>query len=198
MPVAAIIPIRSFARGKERLASALDPETRQTLATAMAARTAQAAEKALLMPVVVTADPGVSSWASSRGFPAIEESGRGLNAAASEGVRWAEANKMRWVVLHSDLPLVTGGDLDGIGTAIEGGTAILAPSADGGTTALSSPRPLEFRYGPLSAHLHIAQMDNVEIVIRTGLLHDLDSVSDLHSAMSHAEGQWLRGLSGNT
>jgi 2-phospho-L-lactate/phosphoenolpyruvate guanylyltransferase len=194
MPVAAILPIRSFAGGKERLASALDPETRQALATAMAARTAQAAEKALLMPVVVTADPGVSSWASSRGFPVIEESGSGLNAAANVGVKWATANKMQWVVLHSDLPLVTGGDLDAIGTAIEGGTAILAPSADGGTTALSSPRPLEFRYGAVSAHLHLAQMDDVEIVIRAGLLHDLDSVSDLHSAMSHPEGRWLRGV----
>lgn len=194
MPVAAIIPIRSFARGKERLASALDPETRQTLARAMAARTVLAAEKALLLPAVVTDDAGVSNWATSLGFPLIGESGIGLNAAASDGVRWAAANNLPWVVLHSDLPLVTSSDLDGIASAIEGGTAILAPSADGGTTALSSPRPIEFRYGPVSAHLHLAQMDGVEIVARTGLLHDLDSLSDLHAAMAHPEGQWLRTL----
>jgi 2-phospho-L-lactate guanylyltransferase len=194
MPVAAIIPIRSFIHGKERLASALDPETRRTLATSMADRAVLAAEEALLLPAIVTADPGVVGWAASLGVAVIEESGGGLNQAAADGVRWAAANKMQWVVLHSDLPLVTGSDLDGIGAAVESGTAVLAPSADGGTTALSSPRPIAFRYGPASAHLHLAQMGDVEIVVRTGLLHDLDSISDLESAMAHPEGQWLRSL----
>jgi 2-phospho-L-lactate guanylyltransferase len=194
MPVAAIIPIRSFASGKERLASALNPEIRRMLATSMAARTVAAAEEAQLLPAIVTADPGVSGWATSLGIPVIEESEGGLNGAASDGVHWAGANSMQWIVLHSDLPLVTGSDLDGIGTAIESGTAILAPSADGGTTALSSPRPIEFRYGAVSAQLHLAQMGDARIVARTGLLHDLDSLSDLHSAMAHPEGQWLRGL----
>ena len=117
-----------------------------------------------------------------------------MNGAASDGVLWAAANSMRWVVLHSDLPLVTGSDLDGIGASVEAGTAILAPSADGGTTALSSPWPIEFHYGAVSAHFHLAQMVDVEIVARTGLLHDLDSMSDLHSAMAHPQGQWLRSL----
>jgi 2-phospho-L-lactate guanylyltransferase (CobY/MobA/RfbA family) len=162
----------------------------------MAARTVMAAEEALLLPAIVTADVGVSVWATSLGVLVIEESGAGLNAAATDGVRWAAANGMQWVVLHSDLPLVTASDLDGIGTTIEGGTAILAPSADGGTTALSSPRPIEFRYGPVSAHLHLAQLTDVHIITRTGLLHDLDSLSDLHSAMAHPGGQWLRSLIG--
>ncbi len=194
MPVVAIIPIRSFASGKERLADDLDPETRQILATSMAARTVLAAEQALLVPAIVTADNGVVSWATSLGVAVIGETGGGLNGAASDGVRWAAANSMKWVVLHSDLPLVTSADLDGIGASIEGGTAILAPSADGGTTALSSPRPIRFRYGTASAHLHLAQMESVKIVTRTGLLHDLDSLSDLHSAIAHPEGQWLRSL----
>lgn len=196
MPVAAIIPIRSFANGKERLASALDPETRQTLATAMAARTVLAAEEALLLPAIVSADPGVVGWAASLGVAVVEESGGGLNQAAIDGVKWAVANKMQWVVLHADLPLVTGSDLDGVGAAIEGGTAILAPSADGGTTALSSPRPIEFRYGLASAHLHLAQMPNVTVITRVGLLHDLDSLVDLQSAMEHPGGQWLRSIVG--
>lgn len=194
MPVAAIIPIRSFASGKERLASALDPETRQMLATSMAARTVVAAEAAMLLPAIVTADSGVSAWAASLGIPVIEETGAGLNQAAADGVRWAAANSMKWIVLHSDLPLVTGADLDGIVAAVEGGTAILAPSADGGTTALSSPRQIEFHYGPASAHRHLGQMAGVEIMARTGLLHDLDSLGDLQSAMAHPEGHWLRGL----
>jgi HD superfamily phosphodiesterase len=37
-------------------------------------------------------------------------------------------------------------------------------------------------------------MGDVEIVARTGLLHDLDSLGDLQSAMAHPEGQWLRSL----
>lgn len=160
----------------------------------MAARTVLAAEEALLLPAIVTADSGVTSWATSLGVAVIEESGGGLNQAAADGVKWAAANSMQWLVLHSDLPLVTGSDLVGIGAAVEDGTAILAPSADGGTTALSSPRPMEFRYGAVSAHLHLAQMTNVQIIARTGLLHDLDSLSDLQSAMEHPEGQWLRSL----
>jgi 2-phospho-L-lactate guanylyltransferase (CobY/MobA/RfbA family) len=124
------------------LASALDPETRHTLAISMADRTVLAAEEALLLPAIVTADPGVVGWATSLGVAVIEESGGSLNQAAADGVKWAAANKMQWVVLHSDLPLVTGSDLEGIGAAVESGTAVLAPSADGGTTALSSPRPI--------------------------------------------------------
>ncbi|MEX1249163.1 MAG: 2-phospho-L-lactate guanylyltransferase [Acidimicrobiia bacterium] len=196
MPVAAIIPIRSFTDGKGRLASALDAQTRSLVATSMAERTLTATESALMIPAIVTADTGVASWAASLGIPVIEESGRGLNGAATDGMRWATDNNLQWLILHSDLPLITGPELGDVALAVGSGSAVLAPSADGGTSGLSSPTPIEFRYGSLSAHRHLAQMADVEVIARTGLLHDLDSPNDLQTAMSHREGKWLRAVVG--
>ena len=194
MPVAAIVPIRSFAGGKERLSAALAPRVRIQIGTAMALRTVTAAESAAMLPAVVTSDEGVASWAVNLGIPVVAEEGGGLNGAARAGVDWATESGLQWLILHSDLPLVIATDLADVADGIRRGAAVLAPSADGGTTALSAPEPIVFRYGKGSAHRHLSQLSNPVIVARTGLLHDLDSIDDLHTATAHPEGRWLRDL----
>jgi len=194
MPVAAIVPIRSFAGGKERLSAALTPRIRMQIGMAMALRTVTAAESAEMLPVVVTSDQDVASWAVNLGIPVVAEEGRGLNAAARAGVGWATESGLQWVIVHSDLPLVIAAELADVADGIQRGAAVLAPSADGGTTALSAPEPIVFRYGNGSAHRHLSQLSNPMIVARTGLLHDLDSIDDLHAATAHPEGGWLRDL----
>jgi 2-phospho-L-lactate guanylyltransferase len=194
MPVLAVVPIRSFTRGKERLSAALDPRIRTQVGMAMALRTVTAAESASMLPTVVTGDKEVASWAVGLGIPVVAEQGAGLNHAAQAGVDRALESGLQWVVLHSDLPLVTAPDLAEVSAAIQTGAAMLAPSADGGTTALSAPELIEFRYGRGSAHRHLSQLSDPVIVVRTGLLLDLDSIADLHAASAHPEGEWLRDL----
>lgn len=196
MPVAAIVPIRSFRTGKDRLSSGLDPAARQRLGRVMAERTADAAEEAMLLPAIVTSDPEVMAWASGKALPTIAETGQGLNSAAADGVDWAGHNGLEWIVLHSDLPLVTALDLAELESAASRGVSFVAPSADGGTTAISAPVPVAFSYGPASATRHIARLRDPQIFVSLGLLHDLDSVSDLTSATHHPLGKWLVEVGG--
>ncbi len=191
MPIAVLIPIRSFASGKERLGAILSDKQRRELGTAMAVRTTDAVEAAGLLPAIVTVDPEVERWAALRGLVTIGESGPGLNRAANDGVGWADSNGLRWVLLHSDLPVVSNRDVEELANSVEVGIPVIAPSSDGGTTAISSPHRVDFSYGPASFHRHLGGLDEPRIVCRTGLLHDLDSPDDLASAMSHPDGKWV-------
>jgi 2-phospho-L-lactate guanylyltransferase (CobY/MobA/RfbA family) len=78
-------------------------------------------------------------------------------------------------------------------TRVDLGRAI-APSADGGTTALAGSGPAVFTYGPGSFRRHLGRFPEAGIVIRTGLLHDVDSYSDLAAARRVPRGAWLAGL----
>lgn len=196
MPIAALIPIRSFASGKERLGAILNEKQRYELGVEMAARTTEAAEGAGLLPTIVTGDPEVARWAALRGLVAIDESGPGLDRAAQDGVDWADSSGLQWLVLHGDLPLVLSRDIEELAKSVESGIAVVAPSSDGGTTAISSPGFVRFSYGPASFHRHLAGLNQPRIVCLTGLLHDLDSSDDLASALSHPRGKWVDRIVG--
>lgn len=188
----AVIPIRSFRLGKKRLASVLDDGQRHRIGRALAERVTGATLEANLTPVVVTADEEVQSWAAIQGITVIEDPGFGLNSAAAAGV--ATVADQRWLVLHSDLPLVRPDDLIRVSTAIDNGRDVIAPSSDGGTSVISASGTLEFAYGEASFHRHLARLHDPVVIAATGLLHDLDSPVDLASASQHLCGQWLKGI----
>lgn len=162
----------------------------------MAGKTTETAEEAGLLPTIITGDPEVAQWAARRGLVAIEETNAGLNGAAQDGVYWAEAGGHQWIVLHGDLPLVASEELEELAKSVAARIPVLAPSSDGGTSAISSPDPVKFSYGPGSFHRHVAALDRPRIVARIGLLHDLDSSDDLASALSHPRGRWIEGVAG--
>lgn len=194
MPVAALIPIRSFRGGKGRLSPLLDENQRHTLGRGMAERTLTAVEFAGLLPAIVTADLEVERWAIRKGLVLIQETGDGLNGAARQGVEWAQDLGLNWMVIHSDLPIVTGDDIVAVREVVESGENVIAPSADGGTTVLSSQTTIVFTYGPGSFHRHLGLVPGPVIIATPGLLHDLDGPPDLSSALSHPEGAWLRSI----
>jgi 2-phospho-L-lactate guanylyltransferase len=150
---------------------------------------AETVEEAGLLAMFVTGDPDVAAWATSTGFPSLPDSGQGLNAAAAAGVEWASQSKSRWIVLHSDLPLLNIEDLRAL-TQLDGD--VIAPSSDGGTSAISARQSIEFAFGPASFHEHLARLDSPQIVIRQGLLLDIDTPDDLASALSHQRGRWMK------
>lgn len=183
--------MKSFAAGKERLAPALDPGWRAFLVRAMAERVTQAAETVGLLPVLVTEDPEVADWAAARGLPSIPDPGQGLSAAAAAGVAWAGETGSRWVVIHGDLPLLRADDLEVLAEGLHDGAAPIAPSANGGTSAIGGESPVTFAYGPGSFHRHLPLLGSPRVVVRLGLAHDIDTPADLASARRHPDGAWL-------
>ena len=133
VPTVVIIPVKSFRLGKQRLASALDDAQRSRLGRALATHVAETVEEAGLLAMFVTGDPEVAAWATSSGFPSLPDPGQGLNAAAAAGVEWAARSRSAWIVLHSDLPLLQAEDL---GALANTRTDVIAPSSDGGTSAI--------------------------------------------------------------
>lgn len=143
-----------------------------------------------LIPVLVTADAEVATWAAGQAIPSVPDPGKGLDSAATAGVEWAEASNSHWAILHSDLPLLRAAEINRFLAAAEAGEAI-APSSDGGTSAIMSSRPFRFAFGPSSFSRHLARMEQPAVVALTGLLHDLDSPIDLESARTHPRGRWI-------
>lgn len=191
MPTIVIIPVKSFRLGKQRLAEAIEDDRRHALGKALASHVAETVEAAGLLPLFVTSDREVAAWATSMGFPSLPDPAAGLDVAAATGVEWARQSSSRWIVLHSDLPLLRDDEL--VRLELEESDWI-APSADGGTSAISAKEPIDFAFGPGSFHRHLARLQTPGVIATTGLLHDLDSPADLRSALAHPRGSWLKGV----
>lgn len=189
MPTVGIIPIKSFRFGNQRLGSTLGERQRIALGQALAGHVGETVEQAGLIPLLVTGDGEVVEWAISSGFPTVPDPGLGLDAAAAAGVEWASATASAWIVLHSDLPLLRVADLK---TIIDAGPVVLAPSSDGGTSAIAADRPIRFSFGRSSFHKHLARLTEATVITTTGLLHDVDTADDLRSVLAHRRGAWLR------
>jgi 2-phospho-L-lactate guanylyltransferase len=194
VPTVAILPVKSFRLGKGRMAESLSPDNRSILGQRLAERTAEVAVGAGLIPVLVAGDAAVAGWALRQGFPSIPDPDQGLNGAAAAGARWAGLSASHWLVLHTDLPLLMRSELVELADILAGDGWVIAPSADGGTSALGGRGEAGFSYGPGSFHRHLARFREARIVSRTGLLHDVDSFSDLESARMHPRGKWLREI----
>lgn len=191
MPTVVVIPVKSFRLAKQRLSPTLDEQQREALGQALAGHTASQVESAGLLPLIVTADPQVAEWATVAGFPSLADPGTGLDDAARVGTEWAMASDSSWIVLHSDLPLLDRDDVIALDTLSHHGLAPLAPSADGGTSAIGSIGGFDFSYGPGSFHTHLARLPDAAVVFRVGLAHDVDSPNDLTTAMATTRGRWL-------
>ena len=195
MPGIAVIPVKQFSLGKGRLAETLGPKARADLGRALATRTAQVTVDAGMEPLIVAGDDDVSSWALGHGFQIAHDSGTGLNGAARIGVEWCLERSLTWIVIHADLPLLLAPDVSALLTAMEGAPAVVAPSSDGGTSALGATSdPPVFQYGVASFRRHLFQLPRAQVVARVGLFHDLDTPADLESARRHLRGGWINSL----
>lgn len=191
MPVVVAVPVKSFAGAKARLAGAIEPKERSSIGRALASRTVSVVKATGAIPLVVAGDGDVADWASTEGI-ATTVSPPGLDAAAAAAVRWAGFRP--WVILHADLPLLSPADLEPTLDAVADGRTALAPSSDGGTSLVAGTP--SFAYGPGSFHRHLALLRHTDplVVVRTGLLLDLDDPADLAVARRHPRGRWLDDL----
>lgn len=187
------IPIRAFGDAKRRLSAVLDPSARRALATALATHTAAVTRAAGFPVTIVSSSADVVSWASGRQLRRIpEKAGAGLNGAAGVGVE--HAGERSWLILHSDLPLLTPAELSNLLAEITPDRGVLAPSYDGGTSAIGGYGPFEFSYGPASAHRHMSS--GIRFVSSLGFQLDIDRPQDLAAAARHPRGRWLNDVLG--
>lgn len=187
------IPLKTFGEGKGRLAGHLTLAQRRQLALALAARTVATAESAGLEVLVVAADDEVATWAHDRRLPHIMEADDGLDGAARGAVAAAVAMGRPWIIGHADLPLLTVDEVTEAAKVAAAG-AFLAPSYDGGTSAVGGPADgFRFSYGPGSFRRHLAASRGV-VLWRLGFALDLDEPTDLEVALRHKRGTWLSNV----
>lgn len=172
------IPIKPFGIAKLRLETELDATQRSQLGKRIAAHTIATA-RSVAPVVVISADAGVRVFATAHGADSIAEKEPGLDAAAASLQSHAQRLGRPWLVLHADLPMLTPADVAALVLALRDRGGVIAPSHDGGTTALGAVRPVATRYGPGSYHRHLPRLDSPAVVTRPNLAFDLDTTRDL-------------------
>lgn len=190
----AVIPVKSFARAKTRLAACLDAPARVALARGMARNVIAAASHArgLESVVVLASDPHTADWAARQGATSMPEGprtsfsrviARAVDALAARGADVV-------IYLASDLPGLTPTDIEQLLEAHRGGLTIAAASRDGGTNAFvcDTPRPIALAFGPGSAARHLARARHAGLrttrVNLPAFSRDIDTAADLTALRS--------------
>ncbi|MEQ8718460.1 MAG: 2-phospho-L-lactate guanylyltransferase [Acidimicrobiales bacterium] len=181
-----LVPVKSFAAAKGRLAEELGADARADLARSMATHVLDCAGD---LPVAVACDDdAVRAWALGHGATIVWCPGTDLNGAVTAGVsELADRGARRVVVAHSDLPLANSFEelltTDGV---------VLVPDRHlAGTNVLVVPTGpgFTFSYGPGSFRRHIDEAHrlahSVRIVRDESLGWDVDEPADL-TVLEHA------------
>ncbi len=179
---AIVILCKPLAQAKQRLAPLFGPAARAALAEAMLRDVIAAAVQARSARSVAvrSADPRVGSIAHAAGIDWQREHDiAGLSAAAAAAL--ADPNlrgDSLLMLLPADLPLARAADIDRL-TQLGASAGVRA--RDGGTNALllDPARRFDFRYGPASFALHMAEArrrgDELHCLLTGGLIDDIDT-----------------------
>ncbi|HWP59989.1 MAG TPA: 2-phospho-L-lactate guanylyltransferase [Candidatus Acidoferrales bacterium] len=198
LPVAALIPVKGFARAKHRLAELLSARERALLAEAMMQDTLARALAApsLAAAFVVTADPQVAAVAASCGARVVIEA---EERGETEAVHFARARLKRAgfaaaLVLPADIPLATAADIESVlAERAPAPGATLVPSHDRlGTNALllAPPDSMTLRFGYDSFVYHLRQAAARGLALRVveneRIALDIDEPVDLKRFIERA------------
>lgn len=189
----AIVPAKSFAGAKSRLAPALDAEARSELARSMLTHVLDALQRSGVVSGVLVATDGrdVERACAERPIVLVRDRGEdggqlgrvidhALASVAARGGRAA-------LVLMGDLPHLAPDDVRALVAALASADIALAPDrSDAGTNAIALrlPAPMPTELGrPDSFERHLTAAERLGLttaVVRTpGLAHDVDSPADL-------------------
>ena len=199
----AVVPVKSLAHSKSRLSSDLSRVELEKLSLAMLEDLLGSllATPALARVAVATPDDRVAELARQLGAEALHGPDPGLKSAidgAPEKLGLKPEDAL--LVVLGDLPDAEPEEIQGLFDAVankEGPIAALAPSSDGGTSALlRKPHGcIPSCFGAESARRHeeAAQFEGIPLLrIRLPSLDlDLDSIEDL-DRFSKSEGRGLR------
>jgi 2-phospho-L-lactate guanylyltransferase len=184
---AGILPVKRLSRAKRRLGRDLGDGRREAIARALLDDAL-----GLLAAVdfldwwVVSDDPEVLERARADGHRAIDDPANGLNAALELALAAVTTQgAISALILPTDVPLATAGDLRDICDTGETSDVVLVPSRrDGGTNALHLRPPdllaPRFGMGSLEAHVRSAARAKLRcsVVVLPRVALDLDTIED--------------------
>ena len=186
MSIAAVVPVRSLAGGKARLAGVLEDGMRARLNTALLSHTLAltAALPECTATFVVSADAEVRARATAAGATVVEDPRQGLNPAVAAGLAAARGHgAVRTLVLPIDLPRARPEDVAALAACTA--PVVIAPDRrEAGTNALCLATGLAFRprFGADSfcAHLVEGRRLGAPVTIRRNpfLGLDIDTEAD--------------------
>ncbi len=195
----ALIPVKRLEESKSRLLPELADAARQALTLAMLEDLIEALTRAACIDriAVTTPDPLVARRAEAAGAEVLLRPEPGLNTALEDAAeRLAPAPGEALLVVLGDVAGALPADfrrlVDEAGDAKSG--VWLAPSADGGTSALllRPARAIAFRFGPASATRHRDAAREAGIAYHElplpSLAIDLDQPEDLSAFLATSGG----------
>jgi 2-phospho-L-lactate guanylyltransferase len=190
----AVLPVKSFAEAKTRLAADLglpQPELAEEMAAGVLGALCASAVDAVL---VVTRERRVMDLADAAGAEIVEEDElRGHSAAAALGIRRAlELGAERVLLAAGDCPLLTTAEIDAL-LARHGapGVVILADRHGTGTNGLlltpPTAIPPAFGMGSRERHAELAHRAGVPWLVEDvpAFAFDVDTADDLAAARDH-------------
>lgn len=204
---AALIPMKSLADAKMRLADVLDRRERSELALAMLVDviTACVESECFDRIGVVSSDSDVFWQVRELGAMPIPEPATlsGLNDGLTFGVRYLarRIGAEEVVILPADVPLVRAVDVCTVVNALAGDErrVVMVRAYDNGTNALAlrPPEIIPMRFGVNSADAHRAEAERagvecVELALER-LTFDVDAAGDVESLAARAVGAATRG-----
>ena len=157
----ALIPMKTLEQAKTRLATVLTASECAELSRAMLLDVLSALHDARRIDqiAVLTSDTDIQTLVRDAGHLVIEDDSAGhLNAGLNKAVQnISAAGAATVVIVHGDLPTISGQDIDQLLAEHSAGISLCVASHDGGTNALvcSPSEALPFRFGPNSAQLHL-------------------------------------------
>ena len=144
--------------------------------------------------VIVTRDSRVTAIAEKYGIEVVQEpeEARGEGPAVDYGAGVLEGRGIeRLLVIPSDMPQVSGEDLEAI-LAVDAGkpSVVMVPAHDGGTNGMlrRPPTVITSRFGPDSLSLHLKEAEEVgattRIIEMESLRVDVDTPEDLADVLT--------------
>ena len=192
--IRAVVPAKTLAEAKGRLASILSVSERREFVLSMLddVLTALLSVRAISGVSVVSPDREVLGLAGRLGATPIAESAnvRGMNQALNRAVSAMSPAPDALIVVLADLPEITRADVERLLAELPEHGAAACPSSDGGTSALALQPPgvIPFCFGPdsFAAHRREAQRSGVEFreVRLQSLALDMDTPEDLRDLLS--------------
>jgi len=185
-----LIPFKSLATAKQRLAEALNAQQRSQLAAAMLRDVLNAAAGVAgrLDVAVVTGDPRAQSMAKELGFLVIEDRrNESETAAISMATAWSvEQGYDTTIVVPADIPLITAEELHRVLDAAPDEGVVIVPAYDrrGSNCILRRPAaiiPLRFGNDSFLPHCEAMKRTGTELVIleMSGIGLDVDNPHEL-------------------
>ena len=203
---AAILPVKRFARAKQRLGESVEDSLRLALAGAMVADVLQALAdtQAVQRTIVVTMEESVAGAAAELGAVVVEDAAEsGQSAATALGVRRALADGFERVLcVPGDCPALDPEELDALlqprpGEGLPG--VVIVPDRHGtGTNGLllAPPTAIAPSFGPGSCERHRALAAAAGAACRieraSSLLLDIDTGADLDALRDRLAGSTAR------